>query len=199
MKRYARLVAITASLYALHRIGQVFFFHSTIAMAVSAALSVLCPVGSFTVPQTSWPATPWLSEFSFIVCFLLWAIVIHALCTRKRWGYLLAILLLVTCAHLYRSYSSIDGFQGLIWRTVTGEDTQYAAGYRDHGFVQVTNGMSRDHVYRLLGPPLNVWTNEDNSIGERWTKSPRDGNYRCRVVLFTNSVVIERHSEFYED
>lgn len=199
MKRYAKLAVITASLYTLHWIGRAFFFHSKMAIAVSVVLSVFCPVSAFNFPQNCWLATPWFSEFIFIVCFIMWAIVLQALCTRKRWGYLLAVLLLIICVHLYRSYSPIDGFQGLIWRTVTGEDTQYAAGYTDRGFIQVTNGMSRDQAQGLLGPPLNVWTNQDNSIGARWSKIPSDGNYRCRALLFTNSIVTEILSEFYED
>lgn len=97
----------------------------------------------------------------------------------------------------------LDGLDGLFWGFVLSEDTVYSPGYSDSGFRAVRLGMTADEVHRLLGPPQSRWMNRQGpttlETGERWSFSPGDTNFRCRVVLFRNGIVIERHSEFYLD
>ena len=93
----------------------------------------------------------------------------------------------------------IDGIDGLIWGSLLQEDTAYAAGYTDHGWRTVRTGMTEDGVRDLIGQPLQVWTNQGGSVGMRWSRSPGDTHYRCRVLQFSNGRVSEKHTEFYVD
>lgn len=68
----------------------------------------------------------------------------------------------------------------------------------------VLAGMTITEVERLIGPPEGTWNLADRGgkpgeIGARWSHSPHDANYRCRVLLFRNGRVFEKHSEFYVD
>ncbi|HSS49006.1 MAG TPA: hypothetical protein VLX28_08665 [Thermoanaerobaculia bacterium] len=97
----------------------------------------------------------------------------------------------------------IDGLDGWLWSLTLKEDTVYTAGYTDSGFRQVRGGMSEEEVHRLLGPPQARWSipvdRSGIDAGERWSFSPGDTNYRCRVVLFRKGHVAEKHAEFYVD
>jgi outer membrane protein assembly factor BamE (lipoprotein component of BamABCDE complex) len=97
-----------------------------------------------------------------------------------------------------RSYSPIDGFSSIILSLVFPEDTIYASGYTDAGFMKIEVGMTRDQVYQILGKPLSVWTN-DTTVGERWSRSPGDTHFRCRVLQFLDEKVVDKHSEYYVD
>ena len=110
-----------------------------------------------------------------------------------------AILCLCIGVRLYRSYSPLDGIGGMVWGVILAEDTVYAPGYTEANFVRVSVGMSLHQVYSLVGPPLDVWTNKDSSLGMKWSKSPRDTNFRCRVLEFANGKVVDKHAEFYVD
>ena len=93
----------------------------------------------------------------------------------------------------------IDGLGGLIWGSLFQEDTAYAAGYTDGGWRAVRIGMSSAEVTGIIGEPLQMWTNQDATVGMRWSKSPGDTNYRCRVLQFNNGRVSEKHAEYYVD
>ncbi len=93
----------------------------------------------------------------------------------------------------------IDGIGGLIWGSLFQEDTAYAAGYTARGWRAVRLGMAEDDVRGRIGQPLQVWTNQDGSVGMRWSHSPGDTHYRCRVLQFDNGRVTEKHAEFYVD
>ena len=93
----------------------------------------------------------------------------------------------------------IDGIDGLIWGSLFQEDSAYATGYTDHGWRAVRTGMTEDGARSHLGQPLQVWTNQDGSVGMRWSRSPGDSNYRCRVLQFRDGKVAEKHAEFYLD
>jgi hypothetical protein len=97
-----------------------------------------------------------------------------------------------------RHYSSVDGFPAVILALAFPEDTVYAPGYTDAGFMKVEVGMTREQVYRLIGQPISVWTNSD-TIGERWSRSPGDTHFRCRVLQFSEGKVVDKHSEYYID
>ena len=99
---------------------------------------------------------------------------------------------------------SLDGFQGVLAGATLHEDTVYTTGYSDAGFRSVQIGMSLGEVEKLIGPPESTWSLEDRGgkageTGARWSYSPHDTNYRCRVLLFRNGHVYDKHSEFYVD
>jgi|GEM_PF-3159501 len=93
----------------------------------------------------------------------------------------------------------IDGIGGLILGAFFQEDTAYATGYTDHEWRAVRIGMTEDEVRGRIGQPLEIWTNQISSVGMRWSKSPGDTHYRCRVLQFNNGRVSKKHAEFYVD
>ncbi len=135
----------------------------------------------------------------------------YKLCGRFRIATLkmrksLILVVLLTCAlavALAVHLRSLDGLDGLLFGTLLSEDTVYAPGYSDSGFRKVRPGMSVAEVYALLGAPLEQWTIAADSagpdMGQRWSRSPGDTHYRCRVVLYYRGTVVEKHSEFYVD
>ena len=121
----------------------------------------------------------------------------------KKW---VTALFLVGVVLLWGATASgllIDGVSGLIWGTRLSEDTVYAPGYSDAAFRRITVGMTIAEVHRRLGPPLRTWalspSSDPGEIGERWSYSPGDTNYRCRVLLFRSGRVFRKHAEFYVD
>lgn len=111
-------------------------------------------------------------------------------------GCLLAAL---ATAHFYL----VDGLSGLILGVLLKEDTVYARGYSDSGFRKVRLGMTDREAEKLLGRPLMVWPTPESpsgaDTGERWSFSPGDTHFRCRVLLFRDHRVVEKHAEFYID
>jgi hypothetical protein len=93
----------------------------------------------------------------------------------------------------------IDGLGGLLWGSLFREDTAYAAGYTDRGWRSIRMGMRQADVRASVGDPLQVWTNRDASVGMRWTRSPGDTHYRCRVLQLRDGRVTAKHSAFYVD
>jgi hypothetical protein len=93
----------------------------------------------------------------------------------------------------------IDGLDGLIWGSLFQEDTEYAAYYTDGGWRAVRIGMKEADVKATIGAPLQVWTNQDASVGMRWSRSPGDTHFRCRVLQFGDGKVTGKHAEFYVD
>lgn len=49
------------------------------------------------------------------------------------------------------------------------------------------------------GEPLDSWSNRDESVVMRWSRSPGDTHYRCRVLTFTNGTVSNKNEEFWVD
>ena len=101
-------------------------------------------------------------------------------------------------------YWLIDGVIAELFALSLDEDTVYAPGYSDANWRHVSVGMTEDDVHRLLGAPQKRWvidypTNPPVDYGERWSYSPGDTNFRCRMLLFRAGRVIEKHSEFYLD
>jgi hypothetical protein len=98
---------------------------------------------------------------------------------------------------------TLDGIEGLVFGSFLREDTVYAPGYTDSGFRRVAVGMSRSQVEALIGAPQHEWPvggdTDRSGVGARWSHSPGDTHFRCRVLLFRNDVVVEKHTEFYVD
>jgi hypothetical protein len=97
----------------------------------------------------------------------------------------------------------IDGVLGELLGLVLYEDTAYALGYSDAKWRQMSVGMTEEQVHRILGAPQARWVTDysksTSDFGERWSYSPGDTNFRCRVLLFRAGRVVEKHSEFYLD
>ena len=93
----------------------------------------------------------------------------------------------------------IDGINGLFWGSLFKEDTVYAVAYTDSGWRAVRIGMAEDDVRRLIGQPLQVWTNEDATVSMGWSRSPGDTHYRCRALEFSKGRVAAKYAEFYVD
>ena len=116
-----------------------------------------------------------------------------------------SILALPVHARLMRGVRAwpIDGTEGLVLGVLLGEDTVYAPRYSDSGFRHVVLGMSRSQVEALIGAPQRKWPTDEHTdhpdVGARWSYSPGDTHFRCRVLLFRNGVVVEKHSDFYVD
>ena len=106
---------------------------------------------------------------------------------------------LLTAVHRW----ALDGIGGIAFGALLDEDTVYARGYSDAGFRHVAPGMSREQVRSLIGAPQKEWpieaTNGGPDLGARWSYSPGDTHFRCRVLLFRQGVVVKKHSEFYLD
>lgn len=113
-----------------------------------------------------------------------------------------AIIIVILCAfilvHLYRNYSPLDGVRGMVFGSLFLEDTVYASNYTDSGFSQITDGMKRDMVIKIIGEPLYEITDTGLTRGW-WSKSPRDTHYRFRMITFSNNVVVAKQAEFYVD
>lgn len=118
---------------------------------------------------------------------------------KKKLKWIVAGLTMITVALVALHISLIDGLDGMIWASLFQEDTEYAPGYTDRGWRALRIGMTQGEVTAIIGEPLQLWTNEDASVGMRWSRSPGDTDYRCRVLQFKDGRVTEKHSEYYVD
>lgn len=117
----------------------------------------------------------------------------------KRMTVMLVVVIAVA-AGVVTHFATLDGLDGLFFACLSEtEDTVYAPQYSDRGFRRVRLGMSLAEVDGLIGAPLGVWTNQDTTVGMRWSKSPGSHDYRCRVLQFDNGTVVDKHSAFYVD
>lgn len=101
-----------------------------------------------------------------------------------------------------QSYS-VDGVAGIIGPLVAPEDTVYTPRYTLAGWKKVRVGMSQREIDAILGPSQLTYSLDDVAdgadTGARWSYSPGDTNFRCRVLLFRKGMVVEKHSEYYFD
>ena len=113
-------------------------------------------------------------------------------------GLFMGLLVLLVGLHCYL----LDGLDGYFFRAGLGLDTTvYARGYSEAAFRKVSVGLTTAEVLKLLGEPLDKWSVEDlpGVTGMRWTKTPCDGSYAVRVILFERGQVIKKNSEYYVD
>lgn len=117
------------------------------------------------------------------------------------------LLVLLMSAH----FVLMDGLPGLLL-SVLGEDTAYALKYSNDGFRGIVNGMSEEAVVQVLGHPIeripmkllgdDTWSYRvpgADAVGWSYSRSPDSRNYRIRVVVFRNGVVISKIAESYFD
>ena len=127
----------------------------------------------------------------------------RALCVVAGVAGVLAVVAGPTLLTGVESYS-VDGVAGIIGPFVAPEDTVYAPKYTLDGWKRVRVGMSRTEVEAILGTAQLTYSVDRGShdgadTGARWSYSPGDTNYRHRVLLFRNSIVVEKRSEYYFD
>lgn len=107
-------------------------------------------------------------------------------------------------------WRSIDGVSGNILAFLMSEDTVWADSYSDDSFRSVRVGITRDEVYVLLGPPLEIRrvlgtfdfdTRRQNpgEVVECWTRTPENSDYRVRQIVFNGNLVVDKSAEFYVD
>ena len=118
---------------------------------------------------------------------------------KKKWKIISAILASVTLVGFGLNLLLIDGIQGALWGSMFREDTEYADGYTDKGWRTVATGMTVKQVHDAIGEPWDSWSNRDESVVMRWSRSPGDTHYRCRVLTFTNGTVSNKNEEFWVD
>jgi hypothetical protein len=101
-----------------------------------------------------------------------------------------------------QSYS-VDGVAGIIGPFIAPEDTVYAAKYTLTGWKKVRIGMSHSEVDAILGPSQLTYSVDGGAdgadTGARWSYSPGGTNFRSRVLLFRNGIVVKKYSEYYFD
>jgi hypothetical protein len=93
----------------------------------------------------------------------------------------------------------IDGISGNLFAYISSEDTVYADDYNDDGFRSIHASMTRDQVNALIGQPLGSADDVPRQTREWWTRSPSDGDYRERAVVFEQVTVVEKIGQFWLD
>jgi outer membrane protein assembly factor BamE (lipoprotein component of BamABCDE complex) len=105
---------------------------------------------------------------------------------------------------------SLDGVLGNLFALVGPDDTVWADSYSGSSFRAIRPGMTRNEVYALLGPPLEVRQSNQmfdfdtarqnpGEIVECWTRTPEDSSYHVRQIVFKEDRVVDKNSEFYLD
>lgn len=119
---------------------------------------------------------------------------------RLRSLFWVVSILAVVSALLGLWMRSIDGISGNLFALLLPEDTEWAPGYTDEGFRAARAGMTRREIYALLGPPLYTWENYGGAeVVEWWTRSPEDGHYRQRAVIFHGDKAVRKVGQFWVD
>lgn len=101
----------------------------------------------------------------------------------------------------------IDGYSGLLWQSITTENTAYAPGYTHDKFLQIKVGMTESAVIKILGEPLTRWKPYKNSeneekqtyVGLQYSNSPTDTHYRLRQIYVHKGIVKEVIGYYYLD
>jgi hypothetical protein len=94
-----------------------------------------------------------------------------------------------------------DGWPFTAFGLLGLDDTEYATGYSALGFLRVRPGMTEAEVLSRVGEPLNRYAiaSDPELHGWRWTRTPHDGNYSIRCVLFRHGRVVKKVAEYYLD
>jgi hypothetical protein len=119
---------------------------------------------------------------------------------RFRLGALFLLTVLGALALSAYRYWPVEGIFGYGLSVVFGEDTEWAGGYTDEGWRVVRIGMNEADVHSLLGPPLYVvWDRGGTVTTHWWTRSPSNGDYRERAVVFFGDKSVEKISGYWVD
>jgi hypothetical protein len=161
--------------------------------------NALIPAGGFVLIMSALlMASLWLGPLVLMylgVAVLLSRVARRLSMRRRRWSsagvaaaFLAALLTL-----------PLDGWPWLLEPLLGGDDTEFASTYSPLGFWMIHRGMTSREVLRCAGEPLERYPLASGGEGWRWSRSPHSGNYRCRVVLFADGRVVDKHSECYID
>ena len=163
------------------------------------AYNILIPVGGFTLLLIAAAACAvWAVPSSLAFLGVSLGLRLTQAVTRGRRLWLSALVAAAFTCSL--PFVLLDGWPWALMPLVWEDDTEFAPGYSPVGFWLVVPGMKQDDVERLAGPPLDRYTIRNTADrGWRWSRSPNDGSYRVRVVVFRAGLVAEKHSEFYID
>lgn len=100
---------------------------------------------------------------------------------------------------VFLNYYLLDGLTGLFFTGGFEEDTEYAPGYSDEGFLRVRRGMSEQEVLAILGSPLGTVDLAESRQSWVYSRSPGHKSYRVRCFVFEDRRVAEIIHEFYID
>lgn len=101
----------------------------------------------------------------------------------------------------------LDGWLGIF---CGNGDTVWATGYSDNRWRSIHAGMTREEVYAVLGPPLEIRLSptlfdfdtprqNPGEVVECWTRTPNNGSYSIRQLVFKGDDVVDKINEFYID
>jgi outer membrane protein assembly factor BamE (lipoprotein component of BamABCDE complex) len=104
--------------------------------------------------------------------------------------------LLLRCPHCH---GAEDRFLFALF--LRDDATQYAPGFSDSGFDQVTKGMSEKDVILLVGDPIKKEIYQGQSFDQLWryTKAPPGRNFWFRIVLFKEGKVLGTEAKYFAD
>ena len=123
--------------------------------------------------------------------------------SQRRTGILILLLLLALLTLgtyvLLETHSPTESIMEELLLLIIG-DTEYARGYSQSKFEQVTIGMCAEDVRSLLGDPL-PHGNHGGSTSTCWiyTQSPTDTHYRRRWIRLEDGVVTQIDAFLYFD
>ena len=109
------------------------------------------------------------------------------------------LALLLPTAFVFSCYSQMEAYC-FFYPSI---DTQYAPGFSEPGFSQVSTGMTAQTVQQKLGAPLHTYKASD---GTEWWSYTSDGKCKWgdwawlgRQIIFRDGMVIEVVKRVYYD
>ncbi len=110
------------------------------------------------------------------------------------------VVLIAMIVGLYHALGPTDGIIGEVRALVEDDETVWpVSGYSHNGFRAVRTGMSRNEVYRLIGPPISAKHDYGDNVFECWTWAQYNGSYRRREIIFRGDKVVQKVAGFYID
>ena len=114
-------------------------------------------------------------------------------------GYAVVIAAVLAISGFALNSYLLDGLDGTLFALCFQEDTEFAKGYTDASFRDLSLGMTSAEVLRRLGEPLDTLRLDGGRISWRYARSKADHSYRVRAILFEGDRVIQVFHEFYVD
>jgi hypothetical protein len=108
-----------------------------------------------------------------------------------------AAVLLMGLAVLH--YLSVDGLHGRLLNLCLITDTEYAKGYTDGRFREISVGDTREKALAVLGEPLIKGGSPQKGEWWNYSRSPGSTHYLYRGLRIRDGVVVEKLQHFYWD
>ena len=109
----------------------------------------------------------------------------------------IAALLLLTLVVVH--VLSVDGLHGRLLSLCRITDTEYAKGYSDLRFRQISVGDTQERVVDVLGEPLIKGKSRNRGEWWNYSRSPGSTHYLYRGLQLKDGVVVAKISHFYVD